>query len=38
MSAEDNIMHLGAFTETCCSKLGHHQLKTTKKYRELVTS
>ena len=32
MSAEDNIVYLRALTETRCSKLGRHQLETTKKH------
>lgn len=32
MSAEDVAMHLGAFAETCCSKLGSYQLETTGKH------
>lgn len=32
MSAEDNIMHLVALTETCCSELGGHRLETSKKH------
>lgn len=38
LNAEDNIMHLGALTETRCSKLGGHQLETTKKHTGLTLS
>lgn len=38
LNAEDNIMHLGALIETRCSKLGGHQLETTKKHTGLTLS
>lgn len=31
MSAEENIVYLGALAETVCSKLGGHQLEMTRK-------
>lgn len=38
LNAEDNIMHLGALMETCCSKLGREQLETSKKHSALTLS
>lgn len=38
MSAEDNVVHLGALAETHCSKLGGHQLETTEKQTGVTQS
>lgn len=32
MSAEGVVIHLGAFAETCCFKLGSYQVETTEKH------
>jgi len=38
MSAEDKVRHLGALTETRCSKLGGHQLKRTEEHMGVTQS